>query len=199
MKSTEEVIKRISLYRTLTRFGYLEYEKLSRLKILKNYYTSLNTGPLVDKVISEIQCAEQLAKGKKLTMPLKVRGVFLREGRPNKKYYYKEELKKSLLNPLNKKFPMMLDHRDKEASTIVGVVSKIEYDETINGLKWWGHINDITFARNVMDGVISQVSATVYSVADYDETYGLLGKDLTFKELSLVISGAVDGNYIEAY
>ena len=199
MKSTEEVIKRISLYRTLTRFGYLEYEKLSRLKILKNYYTSLNTGPLVDKVISEIQYAEQLAKGKKLTMPLKVRGVFLREGRPNKKYYYKEELKKSLLNPLNKKFPMMLDHRDKEASTIVGVVSKIEYDETINGLKWWGHINDITFARNVMDGVISQVSATVYSVADYDETYGLLGKDLTFKELSLVISGAVDGNYIEAY
>ena len=132
-----------------------------------------------------------------MTLPLKVKGVFLTEGRPLIKYYSAEELQKAADNPINQRFPLMLDHQDMEAGKIIGAVDKIEYDSSIKGLRWWGHINDETFALNVMDGVINQVSATIFSTTKEDLTLGPLAKDITFKELSLVMRGAEPRNSIQ--
>jgi len=58
-------------------------------------------------------------------------------------------------------------------------------------------INDETFARNILDAAIKEVSATIYSTSEHTKEHGLIGTDLTFKELSLVIKGAEPNNYIE--
>jgi len=180
------------------RYGNVTHEYLRRLEKLSTYYYKQNLIPKVEVLKAEIVISEQLSK--KLVLPVKVRGRFLREGRPMRRYYTKEELKKSVNNPINKRFPLMLDHRDMEASTIIGVVTKILYDNNDGSIKWSGHINDETFARNVLDEIINEVSVTVYSgVEEFDESLGIVGKDLTYKELSLVMKGAVKGNFIEAY
>ena len=194
---TERVLNRVNKYLSLMRYRYSTEEKLMRLHILSDYYKSLNMKASEEKLTSVIETAESL--GKDTVLPLKVRGVFLTEGRPLKKYYLADELKSSVVNPVNSKFPLMLDHKDKEAGKVIGMVDKIEYDDVLQGLRWWGHINDDTFARNVADGAITQVSATIFSMSDFDEVYGLLGRNLTFKELSLVMNGADPGNFVEAY
>jgi len=196
-KNTEDVINRIDKYLSLVRFKYSTEEKLSRLHIISDYYSTKTNIASEEKLSFTLEAAEQL--GKDLSLPLKVRGVFLTEGRPKRKYYFAEELRKSVDNPLNGRFPLMLDHKDNEAEKVIGIVDKIEYDESIRGLRWYGHINDETFARNVLDKAISEVSATIFSVTDYDEEFGVVGRDLTFKELSLVMAGAEPDNYIEAY
>ena len=192
----EKSIERLDNYLRLTRFKYTDLEKLSRLKILDDFYESKKEKADTEKLSFNIECAEELKKGE-LTLPLKVRGIFLTEGRPQLKYYTAEELQKSIENPLNAKFPLMLDHKDNEAGKIIGAVDKISYDDSIKGIRWWGHINDETFARNVIDSVINQVSATIYSASEQTLTNGLVGKDLTFKELSLVLEGAEPHNSIE--
>jgi len=196
MNRTKEVLNRVDDYLRLMRFKYTDLEKLSRLRILSDYYNTKRTSANTETFSVKIECAEQLADGK-LVLPLKVRGVFLTEGRPRAKYYLREELKKAENNPVNQGFPLMLDHKDNEAGKVIGMVDKISYDESINGLRWWGHINDETFARNVMDGVITDVSATIFSTSDTTREQGLVGRDLTFKELSLVMKGAEPNNFIE--
>ena len=168
-----------------------------RNKLINIKYKSEDKKVSIEKLTSNIETSEHLTKTLKL--PLKVRGVFLTEGRPKRKYYTAEELAKSVDNPMNKKFPLMLDHRDKEAGKVIGMVDKISFDATMKGVRWWGHVNAETFARNVLDGAIKEVSATIYSVEDWDEELGVVGKDLTYKELSLVMAGAEKNNYIEAY
>ncbi len=197
MNKTELLLKQIEAYLSLMRYKYTSQEQLYRLNILHDYYISENKKFSKEKLSSTFETAESL--GKDLILPLKVRGIFLTEGRPLKKYYTSEELKKAAENPINQKFPLMLDHKDNEAGKVIGMVDKIIYDPKIKGLRWWGHINDETFARNVLDGIINSVSATIYSVTDYDEEYGIVGKDLTFKELSLVMKGAEPSNSIEPY
>lgn len=193
---TEEILRRVDRYLSLLRYGYSDMEKLSRLKVLDDYYKSLDCVSTTESLCSSVICAEQLAKGD-LVLPLKVKGVFLTEGRHKVKFYTVEELEKSTYNPVNDKFPLMLDHEDTKAGKIIGMVDKIEYDPDVRGIRWWGHINDETHARNVVDGAIREVSATIYSVTEYDNELGVVGKDLTYKELSLVIEGAATGNYIE--
>jgi len=197
MKRTEEVLNRVDDYLRLMRYNYTEMEKLSRLQILNDYYNTKKTKANTETFSVKIECAEELAEDGKLILPLKVRGVFLTEGRPKAKYYLKEELEKSVKNPVNQKFPLMLDHQDNQAGKVIGMVDKISYDENINGLRWWGHINDETFARNVMDGAITDVSATIYSTSEHLQNVGLVARDLTFKELSLVMKGACSDAYIE--
>lgn len=196
MKRTKEVLDRVDDYLRLMRFKYTDLEKLSRLNILNDYYNTKKETATTETFSVKIECAEQLASGD-LILPLKVRGVFLTEGRPKAKFYLKEELKKAPENPVNQKFPLMLDHKDNEAGKVIGMVDKISYDESIKGLRWWGHINDETFARNVLDGAITDVSATIYSTSDYTKEQGLVARDLTFKELSLVMKGAEKNNFIE--
>jgi len=197
MNKTEKIIERLDKYLSLMRFNYTTQEKLARLKILSDYYTVMEETPTEEKLTVTIECAEQFSGEMKL--PLKVRGVFLKEGRPKLKYYTTEALTKASNNPVNMKFPIMLDHKDKEVGKIVGGVDRIAFDTAVGGLRWWGHINSETFARNVVDGLITDVSVTVFSAPEYSEMHGLLGVDLTFGELSLVMKGAAEGNFIEAY
>jgi len=195
---TKEVLNKVDNYLMLMRFKYTDLEKLSRLNVLNDYYNTLNTKANIEKLHCKIECAEELKDGT-LILPLKVKGIFLTEGRPKEKFYTSEELEKSTNNVVNQKFPLMLDHRDDEASAVIGMVTKIVYDPYIKGIRWWGHINDETFARNVLDGAIKEVSATIYSRSEYDEKLGLVGKDLTYKELSLIFKGAEPFNSIIAY
>ena len=196
MNRTEEVLNRINKYLSLTRYKYSTQEKLSRLNALENYYSVMGKLKSEEKLTAvTVESAESLSK--EFKMPLKVRGVFLTEGRPKRKYYKSEELRKSVDNPINKSFPMCIDHRDNEVASIVGKVDKIWYDNAIKGLRYEAHINSETFARNVWDKVITQVSATIYSSEEFDKELGLVAKDLTFKELSLVCTGAEPDNSIE--
>jgi hypothetical protein len=195
MNQTEKVINSLEKYLSLVRFKYTTEERLTRLHILHDYYNSFNTTPSEEKLISKVEFAESLSK--KLVLPLKVKGIFLSEGRPERKFYLAEELQLATENPINQRFPLMLDHEDTKAGKTIGVVTKIKYDASIRALRWWGHINDETFARNVIDKAITDVSATVFSVSDYDEEHGLLGRNLAFKELSLVMHGAEPLNKIE--
>jgi len=194
-EKTSDLIYKLDNYLKLIRYKYTELEKLSRLQILNDYYNSKKNEIGSEKLSSIVECGEQLKKGA-FKLPLKVKGVFLTEGRPLAKFYTSEELEKSVVNPLNNSFPLMLDHKDTEAGKIIGQVTQIEYDDSIKGIRWWGHINSDTFARNVLDGSIKEVSATIYSIADYDELLGLVGKDLTYKELSLVMQGQEPNNSI---
>lgn len=196
MKDIEKLIKRLDAYKTLISFQYTDLERLSRLHILEDYYISINKKSTTEKLGCKIESAESLSKNT-LILPLKVRGVFLTEGRPAAKYYSAEELEKAVNNSLNAKFPLMLDHEDTKAGKIVGMVDRIEYDDSIKGIRWYGHINDETFARNVMDGIITDVSATIYSATEQNGKFGLTAKDLVFKELSLVMKGAEPNNFIE--
>lgn len=191
----EKLLQRLDAYRSLLRHQYSDYEKLVRLKVLEDYYNSENIKYEGEKLSSSLDTAESLSKD--LSLPLKVKGVFLTEGKPKLKYYPSEELMKSTKNPINNNFPLMLDHRDNEASVVIGKVDRIEYDESIKGIRWWGHINDETFARNVLDSIITQVSVTVYSTNEQSEKFGRIGRDLIFKELSLVMQGAEKYNSIE--
>ena len=193
--NTERVIARVNAYLSLVRYNYSSQEKLMRLNILSDYYETLDKHATEEVFSSNMEFAEKLSKN--LVLPLKVKGIFLTEGRPKVKYYSAEELSKAADNPINQKFPLMLDHVDNEASKVVGMVDKIEYDPALKGLRWWGHINSETFALNVMDGAIKQVSVTVLSSTDVDASNGIVGKNLTFSELSLVRTGAEPRNTIE--
>jgi len=194
MNRTDEILNRVDKYINMVRYQYLSEEKLSRLTILSDYYDSFGTEASEEVLSCGIESAEQLSG--KFKLPLKVRGVFLTEGRPRKKFYSAEELEKSTKNPVNKSFPLMLDHRDKEASYVIGMVDKIWFDPKIKGLRWKGHINDETCARNVVDAAIKQVSATIFSVPEQDVVLGVVGLNLTYKELSLVMDGAEPHNSI---
>jgi len=196
MTRTDKVIDNVSNYLRLMRFKYTDLEKLSRLKILYDYYETKKEEASVEKFNITIEVAEQLSASNDLTLPVKVRGVFLTEGRPQKKYYSRQELDKAGVNPVNNSFPLAVDHRDTEADKIIGMVDRIEYDDKIKGLRWWGHINSELHARNVIDGAIKEVSVTVYSTSIYNDKFGLTGIDLTFKELSLVLQGACKDNMI---
>ena len=195
MNNVEKVLNKINAYLTLVRYRYTNLEKLSRLHILNDYYQSKEKLSTQEKVKSKLSFADQLED--KFILPLKVHGYFLSEGRPKRKYYSAKELEKSVKNPLNHGFPFMLDHKDDEVGKIIGRVDRIEYDAEKRALKWFGHINDETNARNVLDGIISQVSATIYSTNFYDNENGLSGKDLVFKELSAVMKGADPINSIQ--
>ena len=197
MNRTTEVIDRVNRYLMFMRYTYTTQEQLSRLHVLHDYYSTLDKSPTNECLTGKIDFAEQLSG--ELILPLKVRGIFLTEGRPKEKFYKIEHLQKSVNNPLNSSFPIMLDHKDKEAGKIIGKVDKIAYDPTIKGLRWWGHINDETFARNVIDNSITDVSATIWSISEYTIEFGHIGTNLTYSELSLVRNGAEKDNYIESY
>lgn len=156
----------------------------------------INRSPSSDVFYFKVQSAEQF--GKNLKLPLKVKGVFLFEGKPAGVYYPAEELEKAARDPRNANFPLMLDHKDDEVGQIVGKVNKIQYNSVTKGIEWWGHVNDETQARNIIDGLVTEVSVTVYSAEKrIDKELGPIGINLLFTELSLVMEGSVKGNKIE--
>lgn len=193
--SNKNILEKIDKYLLLLRYQYTTEEKLSRLHVLDDFYSLSDKTHSMEKLSCTVETAEQL--GESHEGPLKVRGVMLKSGRHKKKYYKEEDLRIAVSNPVNTKFPLMLDHDHKKAGKIIGVVTKISYDSQLRAIRWWGHINDETFARNVNDGIITDVSATIYSYDEYDSEFGNVGTDLTFTELSLVLNGACSGANIE--
>lgn len=197
MNNTERLLGKVDKYLSLVRYKYSTQEKLSRMTILRDYYKTHSVKPTEEKLITKIEHSESLAN--RFVLPLKVRGLFLEEGRPAVKYYTADELRKSVQNPINQKFPIKLDHRNKEVSVIVGGVDRISFNEKLKAVMWFGHINNETFARNILDNLITDVSVTVDSDGIPSDEFGIVGKNLIYAELSLVGDGAVGGNYIESY
>jgi len=150
-----------------------------------------------EKLSCQMKTAEHLSK-KMLSIPLKVRGKMLGVGRHKERYYTTTELMKAVKKYEDKKFPIKLDHRDKEVASIVGVVDRIFWIPSENAIGYDGHINDKTMALNILDGVVNDVSATIFSMKDFDEQLGVIGFDLDFTELSLVTDGAYKDNTIKA-
>ena len=163
-------------------------ETLSKInKILSNTKTN-------ETIICTVKTEESLSVGFKL--PLKIKGKMLGVGKHKFKYYSAEELKKSVLANI-KPFPVKLDHRFNEVGSTVGAVDKIYYDNMDNCVRYEGHINDETFARNILDKVITEVSATIASEDYADPEFGIVAKNLEYKELSLVTEGAYGSNSLE--
>jgi len=113
MNNTEEVLRRVNRYLSLTRYGFATQEKLMRLKAIEDYYKNMNVVATEEFCSGTVESAEQLSK-KGFMLPLKVRGVFLTEGRPLRKFYSANEIELATKNEVNQKFPLMLDHKDKE-------------------------------------------------------------------------------------
>ena len=180
----------------------LEAEQLSCLLKIEKYYLGLDN-VTKEKVTTKIMSAERLSKTDKFRLPLLVGGVMLGEGRPLKRYYTSEVLKISATNPINTSFQLLIDHKTNvqgivlKVAGIIGRVDRIYYDASIRAVRWEGHINDETMARNVYDGLITDVSATVLSYKGYSEQYGEVGLDLTYTELSLCGKGESPVNSIE--
>ena len=200
-------LSRLQRYESLLKYEQLVKENLRALERLDNVYAEcekLGIPVYSEKVsiIGNVEIAEQLSS--KLILPLKVKGVFLTEGRPLKKYYTALQLEQSTKNPINFKFPVKFDHREKEVGAIVGGVDRIIFDPKVPtseglkaGVRYFAHINDETFARNILDKLITEVSATIYSVGRYTQQYGLVGENLTYAELSLIDEGQEKNNFIE--
>lgn len=191
----KSVVERLDSNISVLRYKSLCLERLSRLTELTEFYEKSSESLNSEQFVSKMSTVEQLSD--KFELPLLVHGVFLSEGQPYKKWYSGEELRKAADNPVNQSFPLMLDHKHTEAAYIVGKVTKISYDPNIRALRWWGHINDETHARNVLDGVVSEVSVTVYAEDVRDGTGQIHGTNLTFGELSLVRKGRDKKNSIE--
>ena len=133
-ENPEKLIERLNKYLSFMRYKLADEEKLRRIETLNRYYSRKKEHISEEVFSSSFGVVEQLSG--ELTIPLKVRGVFLTEGRPRRKYYSKEELKAAASNPINQRFPLMLDHKDNEAGQVVGIVDKIEYDDSVGGLRW---------------------------------------------------------------
>jgi hypothetical protein len=163
------------------------------LNALDKSFSSLSTR-LRESITGNIVTMESLSVDNKLELPLRIKGNMLGVGRHKVRYYTAEELKKSVDKYNNKKIKIKLDHRRNEVSSTVGAVDKIYWSDEEQLIKYEGHINDETVARNILDGVITEVSASIDSMLSVDSRYGIVGLDPEYPELSLVEEGAYKQN-----
>lgn len=151
-----------------------------------------------ERVPVTVKVEENLGIGDKFEMPLKIAGKMLGIGRHKARYYTEEELKKAVDFHQGKTFPLKLDHRKAEVASTIGAVDKIYWDDEEKCIKYEAHVNDATQARNVVDLVIGGVSAGILSIPTLSMSYGIIGKELEFTELSFVEEPAYKGNTLEA-
>lgn len=149
---------------------------------------------LPDKITATVKTHEKLSVKDTISLPIKVFGTMLGIGRHKERFYPKEELISAIEKYANKKIPIKVDHRDDEVGSIVGAIDKLFWNPETESIDYEGHINDETQARNILDGVVNNVSASVLATKGYDETFGFVATDLEFTELSLVVEGAYKGN-----
>ena len=168
-------------------------EVLDKIDVILDKYDSRTS----EKLAITYKTSEHLSKDGKLVLPLGIKGKMLGIGRHKERYYTKEELMKSVYKYKGKKFPLKLDHRDKEVGSTIGMVDQIYWNNDKQCIMYEAHINDSTHARNVLDGAHTDVSATIYSVKGYNENLGMIAMDLDFSELSIVCEGAYSGNTLE--
>ena len=158
---------------------------------------SKNDSRTSEKLSVTYKTSEHLSKEGKLILPLNIKGKMLGIGRHKDRYYGKEELIKSAEKYKERKFPLKLDHREKESGSTIGMVDLIYWDNESQCIKYEAHVNDETHARNIVDGGHTDVSATIYSVQLYDDKLGVIATDLDFSELSIVVIGAYEDNSLE--
>lgn len=170
---------------------------LKTIEILKKADSFLEVKKTSEKLSSEIKTEEQLSARIKIGEQLKIMGKMLGVGRHKNKYYTKEDLIWSVNFHKGKTFPVKLDHKHTEAGSTVGRVDEIFWDEETQSVMYRAHINDITHALNILDGVTTEVSATIFSKDLYDDIYGLRGVEPEYYELSLVENGAFRDNNIQ--
>lgn len=163
-----------------------EVETLSQLSNTDN----------VEKLSGSIKSNEELSADKSFKLPLKVTGKMLGIGRHKKKYYTEQELIKAVDKYINKSIPIKLDHRINEAGATIGAVDRIYWMSNEKAIGYEGHINDENHARNIIDGTHKEVSASIDSSEMLNPILGIVGVDLDFPELSIVVKGAFTGNTI---
>lgn len=162
-----------------------------------NNYISRREGKTFEKLSVSLKTPESLSIEKKLSLPLKIQGKMLGVGRHKDRFYTEEDLKWSVEYHKGKKIPVKLDHRHLEIGSLVGVIDNIFWDDIEKVVRYKGHINDETQARNIIDKIVNQVSATIFSVKEQHPMYGLLGRKPEYNELSLVIGGSFKNNTLE--
>jgi hypothetical protein len=170
-------------------------ETLAKIDAILSKYNKENRTE--EKLAVTIKTCEQLSKEGKLKLPLFIKGKMLGVGRHKEKFYTEYELMAAVKKFEGKKFPLKLDHRDKEAASTIGMVDTIYWNPKEKAIMYEAHVNSDLHARNILDGAHKDVSATIYSVKDVDPYYGIVGLDLDFTELSIVHDGAYAGNTLE--
>ena len=168
-------------------------ESLSKIDTHINKMGSL----IPEKIPITVKIVENLSIDGKFQLPLRIRGNMLGIGRHKDRYYTEEELIKSVDTHKNKVIPLKVDHRLTEVGATIGAVDRIFWDSEDKVIKYEAHINDETHARNILDNVIKEVSASIFSIRDIDTIFGIVGRNLEYGELSLVEDGAFEGNTLE--
>lgn len=184
----------------LIKAEYKIKEDMRRAEFLSNvdkFIAKYDKEKKSEKLSVSMKKPEELSKFDKFNIPLRVRGKMLGVGRHKKKFYTEEDLKWSIEFHEDKNFPIKLDHRHKEASSTIGLIDKLYWNNDEKCVMYEGHINDETQARNVVDGAVTDVSATIFSKDEMHEMYGLIGKEPEYYEMSLVEDGSYNGNTIE--
>ena len=183
-----------------------EQEKISneikQLEMLSKIDTVINKieNKMPEQISCTIKTSEQLSKDGTIQLPLPIRGKMLGIGRHKSKFYTKEELMKSVetFKNITIQMPCKVDHKIKEVMATIGAIDRLFWDETEQVIKYEGHINDETQARNILDRVVKEVSASIFSEEYIHPVYGFSGKELEYGELSLVEKGSFKGNTLEA-
>ncbi len=169
-------------------------ELLSKIDIITEKIIS----KMPEKIPVTFKIEEVLSLEGKLELPLRVRGTMLGVGRHKRRYYTAKELMKSVDTNKDRLIPFKIDHRKTEAGATIGKIDNIFWDENLQVLRYEAHINDETHARNIIDGVINEVSAGIAAVDIIDSVLGIVGVELEYTELSIVDDGAFEGSTIEA-
>jgi hypothetical protein len=191
IKSEEKLIQAEITVRDLIK----KKETLAKIDaILDKYNTENRTS---EKLDATMKTCEQLSAEGKIKLPLFIKGKMLGIGRHKEKYYSEYELMAAVKRFEGKKFPLKLDHRDKEAASTIGMVDAIYWNPKEKAIIYEAHVNSDLHARNILDGAHKDVSATIFSIRDTDPKYGIVGLDLDFTELSIVHDGAYQGNTLE--
>jgi len=180
-----------------------EQIKLTNLKKQRETLSKLdNTIYKIESLLPEhipvtMKFEENLSLVDKLKLPLKITGRVLGVGKHKRRFYTEEELKKSVETHKGKVIPLKLDHRRREVSSTIGAITRLYWDDVEKAVKYEGHINDETQARNVLDNVAKEVSAGVNAVEVFTIDYGITGRELEYLELSIVTKGSYRGNTLE--
>jgi hypothetical protein len=181
-----------------------ELKHIELLSKIDKHIAKYEGDKTIEKLSVTLKLPESLSLTSKLTLPLRIKGKMLGVGRHkiyenNKpgKFYLEEDLKWGVEFHKNKKIPVKLDHEHLKVGSMVGGIDNLYWDDKEKVIRYEAHINDETQARNILDGLITDVSATIYSKPEKHDLYGVVGKMPEFSELSLVVGGAFKGNTIE--
>ena len=175
--------------KTLEKLEKAEKKVLDALSSIE----CLNTGK--ETITASLKCEESLSADGTFNLPLYVHGDMLGVGQHKSRYYLPEELEQGV-TAFNK-MAMKLDHKRTEAGSTVGAVDKLVWDAERQIVVYEAHINDETHARNILDGVTTQVSVTSQAVNLTHPLYGIVATELEFVELSLVEGGAYKSNTLK--